>query len=320
MRLPRLTRISIYLLLAMAVLLGVGSSALAAEPIPCLLAGGISFAPVDLLPAALRAEITDTPPTFDIEGLKFIPLRRFAGALAAPLTWAPQTQTITMQTEAGAVAFRGWPNLEFWKQPRIAALTGFAPVTVDAKCVRIVDGDTIQLDDGEKVRYIGMDTPETKHPYKPVEAFGHEASAANRKLVEGRRVTLEYDVERRDRYGRLLAYVYVGDVFVNAELLAQGYAQTSTYPPNVRYAHMFSYIQRSAREVGKGLWGAPQPEDNTTPDPAGKYLGSKRSHIYHSPTCKWALKISEQNAVWFDSAAQAREAGYRSCRVCKPPQ
>ena len=194
------------------------------------------------------------------------------------------------------------------------------PDTVVATCVRVVDGDTIELDNGEKVRYIGMDTPETKHPYKPVEAFGYEASAANRKLVEGRRVTLEYDIEKRDRYGRLLAYVHVGDTFVNAALLARGYAQTSTYPPNVRYADMFSYIQRRAREVGKGLWGAPRPEDNTSPAPGGKYLGSKRSQIYHYPTCKWALKISPGNARWFDSAAQAHKAGYRPCRVCKPPQ
>ena len=317
MRLPRL---SIHLLLATAVFLGAASSGFAAEPIPCLLAGGISFAPVDLLPEVLRGKITDTPPTFDMEGLKFIPLRRFANAIAAPLTWAPQTQTMTVQTQAGAVSFRAWPNLEFWKQPRITALVGFAPVTVAATCVRVIDGDTIELDDGERVRYIGMDTPETKHPYKPVEAFGHEASAANRKLVEGRRVTLEYDVEKRDRYRRLLAYVYVGDTFVNAELLAQGYAQTSTYPPNVRYALMFNSIQRHAREAHKGLWGASDSADDTASQSAGKYLGSKRSDIYHYPTCKWALKISPHNAIWFDSAAQARKAGYRPCRVCKPPQ
>jgi micrococcal nuclease len=290
------------------------------EPIPCLLAGGLSFAPVDLFPEALRVKITDSPPPFAIEGLKFIPLRRFANALSAPLTWHSHTQTITMQVAGGPVHFNALPGLRFWKQSRIRTLSSFAPVTVEAKCVRAVDGDTIQLDNGEKVRYIGMDTPETKHPHKPVQVFGHEASAANRKLVEGRRVTLEYDVEKRDRYQRLLAYVHVGEVFVNAALLAEGYAQTSTYPPNVRYADMFSCIQRSAREGGKGLWGAEHAGDNTVSRSVGKYLGNNHSHIYHYPTCRWAQKISPQNAIWFESAAAARKAGYRACRVCKPPQ
>lgn len=101
-------------------------------------------------------------------------------------------------------------------------------------CVRVVDGDTIELDGRERVRYIGIDTPETKHPRKPVQWMGKEASEANRILVEGKRVGLEYDAERTDKYGRTLAYVYVGKVMVNELLVKAGYAQVSTYPPNVK--------------------------------------------------------------------------------------
>ena len=97
---------------------------------------------------------------------------------------------------------------------------------------RVVDGDTIVLSNGERLRYIGVDTPETKHPKKGLQCYGKEASAFNKKLVEGKKVKLEFDVQQKDRYGRLLAYVYLEDgTFVNAELLRKGYAQVMTIPP-----------------------------------------------------------------------------------------
>jgi len=120
---------------------------------------------------------------------------------------------------------------------------------------RVVDGDTIVLSNGERVRYIGIDTPETKHPKKPVQYFGREASAYNKSLVEHKMVRLEFDVDKRDKYGRLLAYVYVGDTFVNAKLVEEGYAQVYTFPPNVKYADLFLKLQREARENNRGLWG-----------------------------------------------------------------
>ena len=130
------------------------------------------------------------------------------------------------------------------------------------KVVRVVDGDTIVVDIpgiGEKtVRYIGIDTPETKHPRKGVEPYGPEASNANRKLLEGKKVILKLDVQKFDRYGRLLAYVYVWHgpkrIFVNAWLVKHGYAQVSTFPPNVKYQEKFLKLQRKAREKGRGLW------------------------------------------------------------------
>lgn len=112
--------------------------------------------------------------------------------------------------------------------------TGIAENTYQV--ARVIDGDTIKLSNGDRVRYIGINTPETKHPRKGVEYFGPEASAFNKKLVGGKKVRLEFDVQRRDRYGRLLAYVYLLDgTFVNLELVRQGFAQVSTFPPNVKH-------------------------------------------------------------------------------------
>jgi micrococcal nuclease len=127
--------------------------------------------------------------------------------------------------------------------------------------VKVVDGDTIGVQLGaarERVRYIGIDTPETKDPRRPVGCFGHEASDFNERLVGGERVRLVRDVEPRDRYGRLLAYVYrVRDgLFVNAELARLGYAQPLSIPPDVRFADRFTALARRAREQGRGLWAA----------------------------------------------------------------
>ncbi len=123
--------------------------------------------------------------------------------------------------------------------------------------IRVIDGDTIELNTGEKVRYIGINAPELHHPQKGVEYFAREAYEANRRMVEGKRIRLEFDVEKRDRYGRLLAYVYVDDIMVNEWLVANGYAQVATFPPNVRYAERFRKLEAEARRLKIGLWGKP---------------------------------------------------------------
>jgi micrococcal nuclease len=133
------------------------------------------------------------------------------------------------------------------------------PRSAVAKVSRAVDGDTIEvLLDGrrEDVRYIGVDTPETVKPDTPVQCFGPQASAFNHGLVEGRRVRLVFGVERRDVYGRLLAYVYLGERFVNAELVRRGLARTLTIAPNDRFAVRFERLQMRAARAGRGLWGA----------------------------------------------------------------
>ena len=129
--------------------------------------------------------------------------------------------------------------------------------TIEGTVVRVVDGDTINVqlvDRVEKIRYIGVNTPEIHHPIKGGEPGGRAAADVNRGLVGGRRVRLELDVQTRDRYGRLLAYVWVGDTMVNAELVRLGYAQVMTVPPNVRYQDLFVKLQRQARDAHRGLW------------------------------------------------------------------
>jgi len=125
---------------------------------------------------------------------------------------------------------------------------------------RVVDGDTIEVTmpsgKTEDVRYIGVDTPETVDPGEPVGCFGPKASHFNENLVEGKRVRLRFDQERRDYYGRLLAYVYLGSRFVNAELLKRGLARALYYSPNGAHRYQFESIARRAGRAGRGLWGA----------------------------------------------------------------
>jgi micrococcal nuclease len=138
---------------------------------------------------------------------------------------------------------------------------GRAAATFDATVVRAVDGDTIVVAFGrtrmETVRILGADTPEVKDPRKPVQCFGPEASAyTHARLEPGTRVRLETDDEARDKYGRLLAYVYVGGVRYDDQLLRLGYARLLIIPPNGRYARSMLEAELSARAAGRGLWGA----------------------------------------------------------------
>ncbi|MCM8778490.1 MAG: thermonuclease family protein [Candidatus Omnitrophica bacterium] len=125
---------------------------------------------------------------------------------------------------------------------------------------RVIDGDTIVLKGGKVVRYIGIDTPEIREKengkwiYSP-QPFALEAKELNEKLVEKKWVSLEYDVEKKDRYGRLLGYVFVDNTFVNAKLIEEGLAFLYTSPPNVKYVDKFLTLQKKAREAGWGIWG-----------------------------------------------------------------
>ncbi len=129
------------------------------------------------------------------------------------------------------------------------------------RVLRVVDGDTIHVQvDGrdETIRYIGVDTPESVKPGTPVQCFAKRASAFNHRLVDGERVRLVLDAEARDRYGRLLAYVYRArdGRFVNAALVRRGYAVPLTIPPNVAHAEDFRRLSSAARRAGRGLWSA----------------------------------------------------------------
>ena len=120
-----------------------------------------------------------------------------------------------------------------------------------AKVTQVIDGDTINIEGGYRVRYIGIDTPEI-HPV--LEAYGLEAWQVNRQLVEGKEVRLERDITETDKYGRLLRYVYVDDVFVNAELVKQGLAEAKDYPPDIKYQDYLEELEAEARKAGRGIW------------------------------------------------------------------
>ena len=135
---------------------------------------------------------------------------------------------------------------------------------VTARVKRVIDGDTVELENGDRVRYLGMDTPETKHPDKPVECYGVEASKWNQFLVEGKDVTLQRGFDNKDRYGRLLRYVWVDvelkdgskeNVFVNGFLVSSGHARVPTYTKNQELYQYFTGQEDKARMALSGLWG-----------------------------------------------------------------
>lgn len=199
---------------------------------------------------------------------------------------------------------------------------------------RHVDGDTVyvKFDDGreEKVRFIGVDTPETVHPSKPVEYYGQEASDFTKNKLLGKTVYLEKDVSDRDKYGRLLRYVWlkkpqnideleIENNMFNAILVKEGYAQISTFPPDVKYVDYFSKYQKEAREQNKGLWkDETSVEEKSDIKKEGKYVGSIDSDKFHNPNCRWAKKIKQENEIWFDTIEEAKKQGYKPCGVCKP--
>ena len=130
----------------------------------------------------------------------------------------------------------------------LLVFTSCAGTTEKVVATRVIDGDTIQISGGDRVRYIGMDTPERGQP------FYAEATARNAELVKGKEIRMVKDVSETDRYGRLLRYIYVGDLFVNAELVREGYARAYRYPPDTYYAELFSQLELEAKQAGRGMW------------------------------------------------------------------
>ncbi len=123
------------------------------------------------------------------------------------------------------------------------------------KVTRVIDGDTVLLDNGEKLRYIGINAPELGKT-ETTECFALEATTENQRLVEGQSIRIEKDVSERDMYGRLLGYVYLKDgTFVNLELVENGFASAATYPPDVAKSVLFSELEKEARLTKRGLWG-----------------------------------------------------------------
>ena len=204
--------------------------------------------------------------------------------------------------------------------------------TLQAVVTSVSDGDTVHVRIGnkdEKVRLIGVNTPEISHPELGIkeQPFGKEAAEYTKRRLLGKKIWLELDVGQRDKYGRLLAYVWLSQPssgsekevrakMYNAELLLNGYAQVMTVPPNVKYSNLFVKFQQEARSKKKGLWGISAVA--VKPSTKVAYVGNSRTKKFHYSDCRWAKEISPANRVTFPSREQAIKAGYVPCKVCKP--
>jgi len=177
---------------------------------------------------------------------------------------------------------------------------------------KIIDGDTVQLETGEIVRYLGIDAPELFVKERGAEFYAREAARYNKKLVFMKKVKLEFDVETKDQYGRLLAYVFVKNLFVNAELVKLGYAKAMIKVPNTKYKNMLIDYQKKAMSDERGLWQEKKRETEAS------YIGNKRTSSLHRPSCKLVDKISDKNRIIFRSRFDAIKVGYSPCRICKP--
>lgn len=205
---------------------------------------GVGVAHVSLVPPAVRA----TPAASASPAPSTAASARSTAAQAATATTAIAAPTAARASASASPA---------------ATATPFPSGRQQARVLAVIDGDTIRVElDGRTVtiRYIGVDTPETVAPGQAVQAYGPEATEANRRLVEGRTVLLEKDLSETDSFGRLLRYVYTesftGTTMVNAELVRLGYARVATYPPDVRYQSLFLELERDARASARGLWAA----------------------------------------------------------------
>jgi len=189
----------------------------------------------------------------------------------------------------------------------------------------VVDGDTIRVDinrSNVSVRLIGIDCPEFSDPREQV--YAEESLEYTKKRLLNKEVWLEFDVQREDRYGRLLAYVWlktpnkfdeeeIRKNMFNAQILLDGYAKVYTYPPNVKYTDFFVKFQREAVKKKAGLW-----KGYTYKETARYYIGNKRTKIFHRPDCEYAKQISKYNRVEFKTKMEAILQGFRACRNCRP--
>ncbi len=172
------------------------------------------------------------------------------------------------------------------------------------------DGDTIVLTNGWRVRYIGIDAPEIEHENQKAQPYAYKAKSFNKKLVMSPKINLEFDQERRDRYGRLLAYIFLEDgSFLNSRMLENGLAYYLYRRPNVKYEKRLMKIQQEAMKIKKGIWRNWKEEQ-------GRYIGNRNSRRFHLGTCPHAQKIKLKNKIIFSKKWDAFYAGYAPARNC----
>ena len=177
----------------------------------------------------------------------------------------------------------------------------------------VYDGDTILLNTGDKVRYLGIDTPEIDRKGGKSEFMASAARKFNLKLVKRARIRLEFDKEKKDHYGRQLAYIFLanGDM-VNALLVRNGFAHVMFNQLNLKYKDLLLKSQQKAMEEKLGIWSRPfNAEDDF-------YLGNKRSYRFHRQDCPFGKRISKNNLLRFKSLHDAFWAGYSPCKQCRP--
>jgi len=182
-----------------------------------------------------------------------------------------------------------------------------------ALVVQVVDGDTLVLAGGSKVRILGIDAPEMERDGRPADFLAHKAKAALAELTLNRTIALEYDRLRYDHYGRLLAYLRLPDhTLVNAELVRRGLARVYFIAPNLRYQDDLLTAQHEAIEARRGVWQELLKQDEPF------YLGNSHTLRLHRPKCPLAAKMARANQVRFPSLKNAYLQGYSPCRSCRP--
>ena len=191
--------------------------------------------------------------------------------------------------------------------------TAFFPTTL---VVRVIDGDTIELSNGKVVRYIGIDAPEPAKGQTPAQCFALEATALNKKLVEGKRVKIKTDKNEIDSFGRTLAYVYAGEIFVNQYLLEQGAGRFQLDTVNTRYSSLLAAAAQKAHQEKAGLWGKCAPNPETGCQIKGN-LDRLDKRWYHLPGFRHYEQTEvnlEHGDQWFCSEKEAQEAGFERAR------
>lgn len=263
--------------------------------IPVIIIFGSIFLPITILASIgwlVYKKITDKPLKITVLSVIGLLVLFFGSAYYSAFTNpSPPKPTPEIVSEIIQVSPTPIPSPTLITDPNV----GYTKVTV------VIDGDTIEIESGRRVRLIGVDTPETVDPNRPVGCYGKEASNFTKSQLEGKQIKLEKDVSETDKYSRLLRYVWLGENLFNEQLVKEGYAQVSTYPPDVKYQDKFLTAQTEARNANKGLWSSvcqatPTPRPVTsTPKPTSS-----------SSSCKYSCSGPDKDCSDFSTHAEAQ--------------